>query len=450
MSSGLFARRNVAIFLGALLVLGVVLIAVIQGLGKDDVPSGDVAVVDGNAITQADFDTAFQQAASQAGLPQPPAPGDDQYEQVRDQALSTLLDSAWIEGEGERQGVEVTDKEVQDTFTQLKDQNFQTEEEYQQFLQQSGLTQEDIDERVRLQVISQKIQEQITNDTPEVSDEEAREFYDANKAQFEQPESRDIRVIVNNDPAQVEQALTQLQADNSPENWKRVAAAVLNRSPVKGQGRRARRGRPGDLRGAAQHRDLRGARGRGQGPVETSVSNYAFQVDIDHPRQHHLIRGSPAEQIKQQLEQQAQQGQFAAFLADYRDHWVELTICSDDFLTERCDNFKGNPAPCPDPSLTPEQQQQQLQQSGCPPPVLTISPAPPGDDHRLPAGDRRPCPRSPIRPVRTSRRRRPSRAGPRVPFPGPAGRPSRSGSRRRPKSAAGRGPQHRRLPRAAR
>ena len=85
-----------------------------------------------------------------------------------------------------------------------------------------------------------------------------------------------------------------------------------------------------------------------------------------------------AAQIKQQLEQQAQQEQFSAFLADYRDHWVEQTICSDDFLTERCDNFKGNPAPCPDPSLTPEQQQQQLQQSGCPPPVLTISPAPPG------------------------------------------------------------------------
>ena len=224
MSSGLFAKRNVAILLGALLVLGVVLIAVIQGIGKDDVPSDGVAVVDGNEITQADFDTAFQQASSQAGLPQPPAPGDDQYQQVRDQALSALLDSAWIEGEGERQGVEVTDKEVQDTFTQLKSQNFKTEAEYQQFLQQSGLTQEDIDERVRLQVISQKIQEQITNDTPEVSDEEVREFYDANKAQFEQPESRDIRVIVNKDPAQVQQALTLLQADNSPENWKKVAA----------------------------------------------------------------------------------------------------------------------------------------------------------------------------------------------------------------------------------
>ena len=377
MSSGLFAKRNVAILLGALLVLGVVLIAVIQGIGKDNVPSDGVAVVDGKEITQADFDTAFQQASSQAGLPQPPAPGDDQYQQVRDQALSALLDSAWIEGEGERQGVEVTDKEVQDTFTELKSQNFKTEAEYQQFLQQSGLTQEDIDERVRLQVISQKIQEQITNDTPEVSDEEVREFYDANKAQFEQPESRDIRVIVNKDPAQVQQALTLLQADNSPENWKKVAAQFSTDPTSKDKGG-VRAGVTPDQFEDPLNTDIFDApEGQVEGPVQTSVSAYAFQVDSITPGGTTPYEDAAA-QIKQQLDQQAQQEQFASFLSDYRDHWVEQTICSDDFLTERCDNFKGNPAPCPDPSLTPEQQQQQLQQSGCPPPVLTTSPAPPG------------------------------------------------------------------------
>jgi parvulin-like peptidyl-prolyl isomerase len=355
----------------------VVLIGVIQGYGKEDVPDGAVAIVDGDEITQEDFDTAFQQAASQSGLQTPPAPGDDQYEQVRDQALSTLLDTAWILGEAERQDVEVTDKEVQDTFTQLKDQNFQTEEEYQQFLQQSGLTQEDIDERVRLQVISQKIQEQITADTEEVTDEEAREFYDTNRSQFEQPESRDIRVIVNQDPAQVEQALTQLQADNSPESWKRVAAQFSTDPASKDKGGVRTGVTPDQYEDPLNTEIFDAPEGQVEGPVETTVATYAFQVDsITEGGETPFDEAS--EQIKEQLGQQAQQEQFSAFLADYRDHWVELTICSDDFLIERCDNFKGNPSPCPDPSLTPEQQQQQLQQSGCPPPVLTTSPAPPG------------------------------------------------------------------------
>jgi parvulin-like peptidyl-prolyl isomerase len=376
-SAGFFSKRNVAILFGAILVLGIVLIIAIQGVGKDDVSSDGVAVVDGEEISQADFDTAFQQAAQQTGLPTPPAPGDEQYEQVRDQALSTLLDTAWIQGEAERQGVEVTDKEVQDTFVELKNQNFQTEEEYQQFLQQSGLTQEDIDERVRLQVVSEKIQEQITNETPAVTDEEAEEFYDANKAQFEQPESRNIRVIVNKDPAQVQAALTQLQADNSPESWKQVAAEFSTDPTSKDQGGVRSGVTEGQFEDPLNTEIFDAPEGEVVGPVHTSVSDYVFQVDAITPATTTPF-DEAAEQINQQLEQQAQQEQFSAFLADYRDYWVEQTICADDYLTDRCDNFTGNPAPCPDPSLTPEQQQQQLQQSGCPPPVLTISPAPPG------------------------------------------------------------------------
>jgi parvulin-like peptidyl-prolyl isomerase len=376
-SAGFFSKRNVAILFGAILVLGIVLIIAIQGVGKDDVSSDGVAVVDGEEISQADFDTAFQQAAQQTGLPTPPAPGDEQYEQVRDQALSTLLDTAWIQGEAERQGVEVTDKEVQDTFVELKNQNFQTEEEYQQFLQQSGLTQEDIDERVRLQVVSEKIQEQITNETPAVTDEEAEEFYDANKAQFEQPESRNIRVIVNKDPAQVQAALTQLQADNSPESWKQVAAEFSTDPTSKDQGGVRSGVTEGQFEDPLNTEIFDAPEGEVVGPVHTSVSDYVFQVDAITTATTTPF-DEAAEQINQQLEQQAQQEQFSAFLADYRDYWVEQTICADDYLTDRCDNFTGNPAPCPDPSLTPEQQQQQLQQSGCPPPVLTISPAPPG------------------------------------------------------------------------
>ena len=47
-------------------------------------------------------------------------------------------------------------------------------------------------------------------------------------------------------------------------------------------------------------------------------------------------------------------------------------------MIERCDNFTGETQPCPDPSLPEEQQQQQLEQTGCPPPVLSSNPAAPG------------------------------------------------------------------------
>ncbi len=419
MSSGLFAKRNVAILLGALLVLGVVLIAVIQGIGKDDVPSDGVAVVDGNEITQADFDTAFQQASSQAGLPQPPAPGDDQYEQVRDQALGSLLDSAWIEGEGERQGVEVTDKEVQDTFTQLKSQNFKTEAEYQQFLQQSGLTQEDIDERVRLQVISQKIQEQITNDTPEVSDEEVREFYDANKAQFEQPETRDIRVILNKDPAQVAAGPEPAPGGQLTRELEEGRGRVLDRSPPQRTGAACAAGSSRrTLRGAAQHRHLRRARGRGRGPGRD------LGLRLRLPGRHVTPAAPPPSRMppprsRSSSSSQIQQEHFAAFLTDYRDHWVELTICADDFLTERCDNFRGTRA-LPGPEPHPRAAATAAPAAGCPPPVSAIYAGAPGHDPAFtPATGGQP--QKPHPPGEDQAPRRPSPGGAAGAVPGGAG-----------------------------
>jgi parvulin-like peptidyl-prolyl isomerase len=378
--SGLSSKRNIAILLGAILVLGVVLFGVIQGFGDEDVPDDAIAVVDGDQISQADFDAAFQQAAQQQGLQQPPAPGDQQYQLIRDQAIGTVLDRAWIEGEAADRGVEVTDREVQDTFQQLKQQQFKTEQEYQQFLQQSGLTQEDIDQQVRLQVLSQKIQDQVTGDVGEVSDDDARTFYDANKSQFEQPESRNIRLILNKDEAQVQQALTQLQADNSAANWKKVAAEFSTDPTSKDNGG-VREGITEGLFEEPLNREVFAAsEGQVEGPVVTPAGTYVFQVDGVTGATTQSFDEAGA-QLKQQLQQQEQQEAFSAFLADYRDRWVQLTVCADDYLINRCDNFTGPLSPCPPDQIKQQGQQaidDYLSQQGCPPPVLTITPGAPG------------------------------------------------------------------------
>jgi parvulin-like peptidyl-prolyl isomerase len=385
-SSALLSKRNIAILLGALLVLAVVLAAVTSGLGDASVPEDDVAVVDTDVsvpgqiedgkISKEAFDTALQQAATQQGLPEPPAPSDEQYPALRDQALGQLLDAAWILGEAEERGVEVTDKEVQDSFAQTKAESFKTEAEYQKFLQQSGLTQEDVDARVRLQVISEKIQQEVSEGAEAVSDADAREFYDANAAQFEQPEQRNIRVIVNEDPAQVEQAVAALQQDNSPANWKTVAAQYSTDPSSKDKGGVRESITEGVFEEPLNEEIFDAEQGEVVGPIDTPVSNYAFQVDSITAGETQSF-DDVAAQVKEQLQGQAEQETFGAFLSDYRDRWVARTVCAEDYLSVRCDNFTGPPSPCPDPSLPEAQQQQQLQQ-GCPPPVQTISPAAPG------------------------------------------------------------------------
>jgi foldase protein PrsA len=385
--SGLLNKRNIAIGAGVILVVMVAIVAVAVGLGNPDVPSDDVAVVEADInvpglisdgkISKEGFDKLLDQTAKQQGLTGPPPPNDPQYKAIKDQTLSTALDIAWIEGEAQKRDVSVTGTEVQQEFETTKKQNFKTEAEYQKFLQQSGLTEDEVLQRVRLQLVSTKIQDDLTKGVPAPSDSDAQSFYDSNKAQYEQPEKRNIRLIVNQDPQQVQAALAALQKDSSDASWQKVAAQFSTDPQSKDKGGARQEVVPGTFEQPLDDDIFNASQGELTGPLTTPTGTYIFRVDSITPGSTQPF-DQVKDQIKQQIQQQQQQEAFSAFLNDYRDYWVDRTVCGDDYLTVRCDNFTGNPSPCPSPDLTPEQQQQQLQQQGCPPPVLTISPAAPG------------------------------------------------------------------------
>jgi parvulin-like peptidyl-prolyl isomerase len=141
---GLFTKTNIAIGLAVALLAAVLIAAATGGITKDSVPSDDVAVVNGTPITNDQFAAAMKQSALQQGLQAAPNPGDPQYTTIRDAALGDLLDIAWIQGEAKDQGIEVSDREVQQQFQTTKQQNFKTEAEYQKFLQTSGFTEADV------------------------------------------------------------------------------------------------------------------------------------------------------------------------------------------------------------------------------------------------------------------------------------------------------------------
>lgn len=373
-------KRTVAIALGALLVLVVVAVAATSGIGSDE-PSGDaVAVVDGTEISAEDFERALIQAAARQQATkncEPPAEDSPQLATLREEALNDVLDQAWIEGEAEERGVTASDREVQEEFETTKDQNFKTEKEYQDFLKQSCFTQEDVDERVRLQVISNKIQEKVTADAGEVSDADAEKFYEANKEQFAQPETRNIRLVLNEDPEKAQEAFDQLEQDNSPKSWNEVAAEFSTDASSKDKGGVRESITEGVFPEAVDAQIFDAPTGEVVGPIETDAGTYVFQVDEVTEATTTPLDEARA-QIDQQLASQIQQEAFSAFLSDYRDRWVEVTVCAEDVVSERCDNFGGEVTPCPDPSLPEEQQKQQLEQTGCPPPVLSSNPAAPG------------------------------------------------------------------------
>ena len=395
-SAGL-QRFGLAVF-GALFVALFVIFAVAQGIGSPSVPSGDVALVeempaDLGEISEEEFDRTMVQAAVAAGLKEAPKPADKKYEEVKKAALDELLDAIWIQGQGEEMGVEVTPKQIETELAQIKKQNFKTEKAFQEFLDESGFTQEDVDKRVRLQILSTQIQQRLTSSAPPASKAEVEEFYEAAKSsQFTQPASRDIRAITNKNPKKLEEAKAALEKDDSPKSWEAVAKKFSEDPFTKSTGGlqagvTEESGRfPASVEAAMFSAPVVAI----EGPVKGDAGLIIFQVEKTTPEKVQTLEEVRA-QISSQLTQQAQQEQFAEFLANYQSKWQSRTFCAEDFVTERCANYVGSGRPENAPPACYEADPKGGRPKDCPAPVLSISPALPGSTTILsPQGERLP------------------------------------------------------------
>jgi hypothetical protein len=389
---GFFSKRNLAIIFGAVLVLMVVIVAAAVGLGHPSVPSDDVAVVDDSSIdvpglaqdghiSKTNFTRFILQTAKQSGQQTVPSPSSPQYKQLKDQAMQTALQIAWIVGEGHRLGITFTDTEVQQSLQQIKSQ-FKTQAEYVKARDQAGLTDADVHERAVLQLIQNKIQDKISNSAGDVSTSDAQKYYDANKQQFTQPAKRTIRIIQNSDAHQIDTAYQALRTDDSDANWQKVAAQYSTDPTSKDKGGLRTDVVPGSFQQPLDDDIFKAPLNEIQGPVRTTTGNFVYEVKSATPE--HIegfndtapaaASGGPAgkvsDQIKQQIKSQLQQEALSAFGTHFRDYWTNLTQCASDYAVQGCDNFNGGGPTCDPDKLAPAQPGQSG--SGCPAPVFSF------------------------------------------------------------------------------
>ena len=375
-------QRLALILFGALFVLLFIGFAVAEGLGSPSVPSGDVALVEDvpdevGQISEEAFDRALLQQVAQAKLKKAPEAGSDKYEELKSAALGELLDQAWIQGQAEELDLVVTDKQVEDELATIKKQSFGTDKAYEKFLEESKFNQDDVDARVRLQLLSTQIQEKVSKEAPKPSSSEIEAYYDAEKAsQFTTKESRDVRIILNKDKSKVEAAKKALEADSSEESWKKVAPKYSSDSTSKSKGGLQEGITEEFLQGPLKAAVFDSATGELVGPVKFQTNYVLVEVVKLNPGKVQSLDEAKA-QIESTLGQETQQEFFSEFITDYQTKWEARTFCADGFVVERCSNFKGDGHPAnaspscyeADPKTPPKE---------CPSPVTPISPALPG------------------------------------------------------------------------
>ena len=172
----------------------------LAGCGGDkDVPADAVAVVDGEEIARSDYEQLITQAKKSYKTQKRdfPAAGSQEFQTLRNQAVQFLVQREQFAQEAENLDVKVTDKQIDTRLAQIQKQYFGGDKaKYQKQLSEQGLTDRQVRNDIRSQVISEKIFEQVTRDA-KVTDAQIQAFYTKNKqAQYSQPESREVRHIL--------------------------------------------------------------------------------------------------------------------------------------------------------------------------------------------------------------------------------------------------------------
>lgn len=376
-------QRLALLGFAALLILLFVIFAVAQGIGSPSVPSGAAAVVedapdDLGTVTEEDFQHALEQAAAEKKLTPVPKPGDDKYEELKEAALGNVLDSIWIQGQAKEMGISVTPTEIADELKKLKDKAFKTEQQYKEFLKEAKFTEEDVNTRVTIQMLSEQIQTQVTEEAPVPSNREIEDYYEAAKAsQYTTPESRDIRVIKNKDKAKVEEALAALEKDDSNKSWEEVAKKYSTDTTKSTGGLQSAVAEgAGTLQEPLEGEVFAAPQGELVGPLKDGQGYTVFEVMKITPEKVQSLAEAKT-QISGQLAEQAKQQTFAAFVQSYGNKWSSRTFCAADFTIARCANFKGDGRP-PEANEACFEANPKTPAEACPAPIPQVKPAQPG------------------------------------------------------------------------
>jgi foldase protein PrsA len=389
---------------------------VAAGCGGTDVPSDSVAKVGDVKITKSQYQHWFlasvkQQAQSTGqkpgqivapdppnftkciaakqkqplpqGVPKPDAKAlkaqcKQEYDGINQQTLQFLITSQWLTQEAAKRHITATDKEVRTTFEQQKKQSFPKQADYQKFLQTSGQTETDLMFRVKLSVLTNKLQQSIVKDQGTVSDAAIQDYYNKNKQRFAQPETRDLQVVL---AAKKPKADAALKAIKSGTPWAKVAKQYSSDTASKSQGGRL----PGVTKGQQEKTFdtaiFSAPKNKVLGPIKTQFGYYVFRVTkITPAKQQSLTQVKTT--IKNLLQSQQQQKALNDFVKDWQKRSKDMTVCAKGYIVQQCKNApkpKTNTAPA---SGAPPVTGGGAPQTGTPQPV----PVPPSGAGGAPGG----------------------------------------------------------------
>jgi len=153
---------------------------------KHDAPPGpDVwAVVNGEQIDRAEAEQYYKSRLN----PQAPTPSQEEALSLTLNVVDELINNDILIQRARKIGLEATDGEVEDKFTEVKSPY--TEDEFQRQLKERGVTTNDLKENIRRQLSVEKLLNREISAKISITDQDISDFYNQNRAQFNVAEAQ--------------------------------------------------------------------------------------------------------------------------------------------------------------------------------------------------------------------------------------------------------------------
>jgi len=255
-----------------------------------------------------------------------------EFDLVKGTVMELLITSAWIDGQASAMGIEITDEQVNKELAETKKQAFPTEKGYQDFLKSSGETEADVKGRIKVDLQSQAIRDQIVNSVAAPTSEEVEAYFKKHRNRFTPPEERDFRYILAWSRARALAAKVALKAGRT---WKGVARKYSVDRSTRRSGGLVTGAVEGSLDPQLERRLFSSRLKEIRGPVRGSFGYYVFAVvKIRPPVIPTLaqVRSEVIEQIKSERESTALQ----RFVEAFQKEWTAKTICRKAFAIDLC------------------------------------------------------------------------------------------------------------------
>jgi foldase protein PrsA len=349
--------------------LGAVLFAVIGLSACGGIPGNAVVQVDGKPITKTTFNHWMAVAAtstattggSKAVLPEPPnysacishlaatqttkpAPTtaqlkkqcETQYKSLMSEVLGFLISSNWVIGEANSLGVKLKDSEVKKQFETIKNQQFPSAAEFEKFLSTSGQTVSDLLLRVKLNLLSAKIQQKVIKAKATPTHAQIEKYYNENQSRFGTPEKRNVEIILTKDEAAANKAKKEVESGKS---FASVAKAASIDPVSKAAGGQLKEVVKGQQEKALDQAIFAAQPNVLSGPVKTPFGYYVFAVTGSTAGTHQSL-AQVESTIKQQLTATQQQQALSKFVKEFKNKWKAKTDCRSEFVVADCKQSK--------------------------------------------------------------------------------------------------------------